>query len=81
MTFLTTTVPSIWYTIHLFVTLVRIKPESDDSLSVIIGVICNETVLYAQSFENYLDRTIQYLTELSFIMMHQCDQQLDYVPN
>ena len=82
MTFLTTTAPSIRYTIQLFVTLVHTKPESEDSLSVIIGVICNENnVFYAQSFENHLDQTIQYLIELSFMMMHQCDQQLNYVPN
>ena len=49
MTFLTTTAPSIRYTIQLFVTLVRTKPKSADSLSVIIGVICNENnVLYAE---------------------------------
>ena len=55
MAFLTTTVPSIWYTIHLLVTLVRIKPKSDDSLSVIIGVMDG----------NDLDLAIQYPTDLT----------------
>ena len=47
--------PSIWYTIQLLVTLVHIKPESDNSLSVIIGVMD----------ENDLDLAIQYSTDLT----------------
>ena len=52
--------PSIWYTIQLLVTLVCIKPESDDSLSVIIGVMDEECcTVCSESFENDLDWAIQ----------------------
>ena len=64
--FLTTTVPSIRYTIQLLVTLVCIKPDSDDSLSVIIGVMAEERcIVCSDSFENDLDPAIQYPTDLT----------------
>ena len=52
MAFLTTTAPSIQYTIQLLVTLVRIKPDSDNSLSVIIGIMDEERcIVCLESFE------------------------------
>ena len=66
MAFLTTIGHSIWYTIQLLVTLVYIKPESNDSLSVMIGVIDEECcIVCLESFENDLDPAIQYLPDFT----------------
>ena len=65
MAFLTTTVPSSRYTTQLLVTLVRIKPESDNILSAIIGVMDEECcIVCSESFKKDLDQAIQYSTEL-----------------
>ena len=51
----------IRYTIELLVTLVCIKPDSEDSLRVIIGVMDEEQcILCLESFENNLNLAIQY---------------------
>ena len=63
---LTTTVLSIQYTIQLLVTLVHSKPESEDSWSVIIGVMDEKCcIVCSESFENDLDPAIQYPTDLT----------------
>ena len=63
---LTTTAPSIQYTIQLLVTLVHSKPESKDSLSVIIGVMDEKCcIVCSESFENDLDLAIQCPTDLT----------------
>ena len=62
----TTTAHSIQYTIQLLVTLVHSKPESEDSLSVIIGVMDEKCcIVCSESFENDLDPAIQYPTALT----------------
>ena len=53
------------YTIQLLVTLVHVKPGSDNSRSVIIGVMDEECcIVCSESFVNDLDPAILYPTNL-----------------